>query len=934
MAFHLDHLKNYHRRFCRPSRASTIHKKQGQNMLEILQDCFEEQSKASLLDDSTETFLHSTPKEKDNCSQSTGRERQASHSKSVPVSSRRKEASRQVSAEPSGAPGGSVQANEVHPKILATDVISKGTPVSNKVSNEETSGHHSAPEHAFYLSVGSPVVLLDAEASVLQNTVSSVGQKRVASVLRNSVEIQTSNTDISLKTRKRLNFEDKVTLGKADKGTKVLEVEDHISGQEGTSSETSQKRGDDMTYEIQPQSKKSFSELFSETVKKKTKSSLIVRHTAAIPPLSSLANDVKLLEDEFIIDESERSFASHPWVTIPSKGRHLRNHGPSPENIATLQNKKSKEKPRSVSAKTLINDTQSPKTPSIEKSQLSVEENLRTSCTNELENDCRSTESKMHSENAKNPSQTQRTMKQKQKRVAKCKVVEEQLNMGQDTNESTNMSNIGKDKLQINSKRSMEDCDEVTNEPVRKKRVPAAENKKKKNSTQKDREKSGKKCFSNKSKNKIVPEEVTLPARRSGRISQHPPDWWVVKPETGSVDRNSSKENESSVVYHNRKKRDEKNHLSKNVGKKSVPPKRRKTGSSSRVQKSLNVKGSGRRVSGRNGISSSQSEPLESNKAKPTQKSLDVSGPTRGSKYQNSVMISQNAQLKFRTGKYTRKTQMESNLDLRDPKSSILEESGPSRLQNYVTSRSNNSEKDDKNDRENLDLRIRSSNMSPDRNIHHKLVLPSNSPNVRRTKRIRLKPLEYWRGERIDYQEGSSGGFVIEIVSPAPVLPKIKEKRNLSKVNKKASRKCIRPDNQKKKKLVVDLDIPLGDPFQATLAKDPETREIVPMDLIRPRDTYQFFVEQHGLKVFKTLDTTVFSTGKLVLGPHEEKGKQHVGQDILVFYVNFGDLLCTLHETPYMISTGDSFYIPSGNHYNIKNLLNVESSLLFTQIKR
>lgn len=36
-------------------------------------------------------------------------------------------------------------------------------------------------------------------------------------------------------------------------------------------------------------------------------------------------------------------------------------------------------------------------------------------------------------------------------------------------------------------------------------------------------------------------------------------------------------------------------------------------------------------------------------------------------------------------------------------------------------------------------------------------VLPSNTPNVRRTKRIRLKPLEYWRGERVDYQERPSG---------------------------------------------------------------------------------------------------------------------------------------------------------------------------------
>ncbi|KFQ23509.1 Centromere protein C, partial [Merops nubicus] len=49
----------------------------------------------------------------------------------------------------------------------------------------------------------------------------------------------------------------------------------------------------------------------------------------------------------------------------------------------------------------------------------------------------------------------------------------------------------------------------------------------------------------------------------------------------------------------------------------------------------------------------------------------------------------------------------------------------------------------------------------------HKIVLPSNTPNVRRTKRIRLRPLEYWRGERINYTMSPSGGLVINgIVCP------------------------------------------------------------------------------------------------------------------------------------------------------------------------
>ena len=55
-----------------------------------------------------------------------------------------------------------------------------------------------------------------------------------------------------------------------------------------------------------------------------------------------------------------------------------------------------------------------------------------------------------------------------------------------------------------------------------------------------------------------------------------------------------------------------------------------------------------------------------------------------------------------------------------------------------------------------------------------------------------------------------------------------------------------------------------------------------PLDLVRPRDTYQFCVEHGELKVYKTLDTPFFSTGKLILGPLQEKGKQHVGLDTLV----------------------------------------------------
>lgn len=53
--------------------------------------------------------------------------------------------------------------------------------------------------------------------------------------------------------------------------------------------------------------------------------------------------------------------------------------------------------------------------------------------------------------------------------------------------------------------------------------------------------------------------------------------------------------------------------------------------------------------------------------------------------------------------------------------------------------------------------------------------MPSNTPNVRRTKRIRLRPLEYWRGERVNYAVDPSG-----ISSKIPIcFIQIEQKRKL-----------------------------------------------------------------------------------------------------------------------------------------------------------
>ncbi|XP_070647630.1 centromere protein C isoform X5 [Bos indicus] len=867
-AWGLDHLKNdYRRRFCRPSRwVPDINTEQGQNILEVLIDCFEEKSLANdFSKNATKSVLYSTPKTKDICIQSSSKETQSqkSHPKSGPVSSRKKEVPLQLTVEPNEAVSKSVQDHEVHQKILATDVHSKNTSDLRKMSSKKLKDNHNEADEECYLSIGSPSDL-DIKVSSLQKGSPSVAQKRETYTSENSVNMLSSSTQISHKTRKRLSFEDKDVSKKVEIMNEVSEIEDKVSEglQERKQSGTSQKRIQDSEYENQPQARKSFSTLFLETVKRKSESSSVVRHIATVPPHLSSANNMKLLEDEFIIDESDKSFVSQPWITIPRKTGPLKQHTVSPAESTVLQRKKSREKHDSVSSVALTSNKHPGKAHPVEKSQPSEQKILGGSCalSDDVENNYKSTKYEIHSENAKKSSGGKRTIKQNQRTKSKANVPEEEVDVRQSKDTNINISHTVQDKLQRNSDKNMEEGEEISVNISNNQLLSVGSKKGSTNVPHKKNQKKDKECkkkhFSSGSKkNKIEPEELTSTVTRSRRISRRPSNWWVVKSEQSSFSSNSSVRNELSVYHNSRQKppAEKTKQSSKNIGKKAVPYKKQKRANegSSEAQKVSCAKDSG----------GSQNESLGSNEADlAKKKNPNPSGDTGSSKNQDT-MAAQNVHRKSQKSVYTCTTPAKSNLDSGEPGTSILEGSGPFRLKNYLTSGKNNSDVDDNVVQENLnDLRGEISDSTPESKMHHKLVLPSNTPNVRRTMRTRSKPLEYWRGERIDYQSR-------------------------------------------------------------------------PSDLIRPRDTYQFCVEHDELKVYKTLDTPFFSSGKLVLGPLQEKGKQHVGLDTLVFYVNLGYLLCTLHETPYIITTGDSFYVPSGNYYNIKNLLNEESVLLFTQIK-
>ncbi|NXY84936.1 CENPC protein, partial [Alcedo cyanopectus] len=203
------------------------------------------------------------------------------------------------------------------------------------------------------------------------------------------------------------------------------------------------------------------------------------------------------------------------------------------------------------------------------------------------------------------------------------------------------------------------------------------------------------------------------------------------------------------------------------------------------------------------------------------------------------------------------------------------------------------------------------------------LVMPSNTPNVRRTKRVRVKPLEYWRGERINYTVSSSG-----LVFSGIVCPETKPHRKTEQ----------RRNGHKKKineasKIPADLDLTLADASKPTIVLDPITNKEVLLKCVSTDMRHDCFFKDEAVEIYKTLNTSAFATGKLILKPLKEKGRQFVHMDTIAFHVIQGRVIFTLHETSYYLTTGSCFYVPAGNEYNIRNILNEESVLFFTQLK-
>ncbi|XP_067143674.1 centromere protein C-like [Centruroides vittatus] len=223
------------------------------------------------------------------------------------------------------------------------------------------------------------------------------------------------------------------------------------------------------------------------------------------------------------------------------------------------------------------------------------------------------------------------------------------------------------------------------------------------------------------------------------------------------------------------------------------------------------------------------------------------------------------------------------------------------------------------------------------------LTLPpaqSPTPGVRRSRRTRVPPLEYWRNQRLKYDKelktiGIEEGF--ESMTRKTVR------------KKKLSNKCSKSANTLQMSKCSELSIHDKSFIDATTSSDLNKQvysanDFMNGDLDMP-ELVSFYkslewVTPEGnqsskddpLQLAKSLILPNVITGFLKISSLQEKPLQYFPKHSAFFNVLYGKVAVTINDTTFILETGDTFHVPVGNPYSIKNIRRDNVKLYFIML--
>ncbi|KAG9318735.1 Mif2/CENP-C like-domain-containing protein [Chiua virens] len=195
---------------------------------------------------------------------------------------------------------------------------------------------------------------------------------------------------------------------------------------------------------------------------------------------------------------------------------------------------------------------------------------------------------------------------------------------------------------------------------------------------------------------------------------------------------------------------------------------------------------------------------------------------------------------------------------------------------------------------------------------------------VRRGRRHRFKPLDWWRQEKVVYGRRDPDGAIL--------VPQIKEIiripqepiRPLGKVGSKRKRGAVARGKSKGE----------DTPFNSEEGWDENT----PTNATVIDYNTQTEVSRPGRKQRLVLPKD-FWGGRVHCGwtnthsSGSQKPSKSTKDNTYVFYVIQGAVSVFIHETSFIITTGGMFLVPRGNTYYIQNIAERDAKLFFTQAR-
>lgn len=216
---------------------------------------------------------------------------------------------------------------------------------------------------------------------------------------------------------------------------------------------------------------------------------------------------------------------------------------------------------------------------------------------------------------------------------------------------------------------------------------------------------------------------------------------------------------------------------------------------------------------------------------------------------------------------------------------------------------------------------------------------PERSPTpegVRRGRRHRYKPLEWWRQEKVVYGRRESGLTLVPQIKEIIRVPK-EPPKPLGKAGKRGRAGSVRAKTRELKTPVPnnpeegwDEKTPADGVVLDFLTREPVKRRIIQTArMFEPRSAANsnwFFQKIFGEGDF-------IAAGEMRIPPRGEKPSKSSKDNAYVFYVVEGAVSVAIHESTYIIASGGMFLVPRGNTYCIHNICQRDAKLFFTQAR-